>query len=197
MSAMPRRQGGTTLLITLIMLIIITLFGVSAFNTSNTNLKLVGNMQVRSEAFAASQRTIEETLSHTNFIDTPANAIPIPCAGPNTTCTDLNGDGTPELTTTLTPNPHCIQGRTLKNTELAFMTSADDLACTQNQQQGTFAVAGASPTDSALCGATLWEIRAQTLNTGASASNSDVNVAIVQGVGVRVPQLDLATSCPN
>jgi Tfp pilus assembly protein PilX len=193
----PSRSRGATLLVTLVMLIIITLFAVSAFNTSNTNLKLVGNMQVRQEAFGASMRTIEETISHPDFSKTPANAIPFPCAvGANTICTDLNGDGTPELTTTLTPNPRCNQGRTIKVQELNFTTVQDDLACIQAQQQGTFGMAGATPTGDSLCGQTVWDIHAQTLSYNATAATSDVNVGITQGVGIRIPALDLATSCP-
>lgn len=191
------REGGATLLITLIMLVVITLFAVSAFNTSNTNIKTVGNMQVRQEALAASLRTIEETISHPDFSNTPANAIQNPCNGTaNTLCTDLNGDGTPELVTTLTPQPTCSQGRVVKIPELHFTTSADDLACVQAQQQGTFGVAGATPTGDSLCGQTVWDIRAQTLSYGATAATSDVNVAVTQGVGIRIPALNLPTSCP-
>lgn len=190
------RERGATLLVTLIMLVIITLFAVSAFNTSNSNLKMVGNMQVRSEAMSASARTIEETISHTDFITTPANAIPNPCNTPNTLCTDLNGDGVPELTTTLTPNPSCDQARKIKVAELHFDTSQDDLACVEAQQQGTFAVVGAQPTGDSLCGQTVWKIRAETRTAGVAASASDVNTAIVQGIGVRVPSLDVAATCP-
>jgi Tfp pilus assembly protein PilX len=191
------RQEGATLLVTLIMLVIITLFALTAFNTSNSNLKMVGNMQLRSEAMGASARTIEETISHPDFTKTPTNAIPNPCGGtPNTLCTDLNGDGVPDLTTTLTPPPTCDQGRKIKVAELHFVTSQDDLACVEAQQQGTFAVVGAAPTGDSLCGTTVWNIRAQTMTTGSTATNSDVNTAIVQGIGVRVPSLDVAATCP-
>jgi Tfp pilus assembly protein PilX len=192
-----RRQGGVTLLITLVMLVIMTLFAVSAFDTSNTNLTMSANLQTRQEALGAAMRTIDETVSHTDFTKTPANAIPVPCgAGPNTLCTDLNSDGTPELTTTLTPNPFCNQGRVIKVPELNFTLSQDDLACVQAQQQGTFAVAGATPTGDSLCGKTIWEIRAQTLDYGATPATSNVNTAVVQGVGLRMPALDIPTSCP-
>jgi hypothetical protein len=192
-----RREGGATLLVTLIMLVIITLFAVTAFNTSNSNLKTVGNMQIRSEAMSASARTIEETISHPNFTTTPANAIPNPCNGtPNTLCTDLNGDGVADLTTKLTPNPTCDQGRKIKVAELHFASSQDDLACVEAQQQGTFAVVGAAPTGDSLCGQTVWNIRAETMTTGSTAATSDVKTAIVQGIGVRVPSLDVAAVCP-
>jgi hypothetical protein len=179
------------------MLLIITLFAVSAFNTSNSNLKMVGNMQARAEAMSASSRAIEETISHTDFTNTPANAIPVPCNGvANTLCTDLNGDGVADLTTTLTPKPWCDQGRKIKVPELKFRTSQDDLACVEAQQQGTFAVEGATPTGDSLCGTTVWNIRAQTNNTGVATTASDVNTAIVQGIGVRVPSLDVTAVCP-
>jgi hypothetical protein len=197
MSRIGRRETGATLLVTLIMLVMITLFAVSAFNTSNSNLKTVANMQARAEAMAASTRTIEETISHTDFASTPSNAIPNPCNGTaNTLCTDLNGDGNPELVTTLTPPPACDQGRKIKVPELNFMVSNDDLACVEAQQQGTFGTPGAAPTGDSLCGQTVWKIRALTTTAGVAASQSDVNTAIVQGIGVRVPALDVPSVCP-
>ena len=199
MPSSGRHEQGATLLITLVMLIVLTLFAVSAFNTSNTTIKTVGNMQSRQEASVAAMRMIEETISHTDFTLTPANAIPNPCSvGPNTLCTDLNGDGTPELVTTLTPAPTCKQARVIKISELvggATITQAN-LACLVGQQQGTFAVAGATPTGDSLCAQSVWEIRAQTLTYNSTASTSDVNVAATQGVGIRMGALDLAASCP-
>ncbi|MEP7067802.1 MAG: hypothetical protein ABI789_01120 [Usitatibacter sp.] len=197
MIASARREGGATLLIVLIMLVMLTLFGISAMNTGNINLKAVGNMQSRSEALGASQAAIDNTISTGQFITTPANAIVAPCnAVPNTLCLDVNGDGVPEYTTTLTPQPACNQARAVKVTELALNVHSDDLACVQAQQQGTFGVSGASGTGDSLCGQTVWDITAQTLASGMIAANSNVNVTTVQGVGVRVKSLDLPTSCP-
>ena len=197
MTAPIRRQRGVTLIITLIMLVVITLFAVSAFNSSNINLKVVGNMQSQSEAMAASQRAIEETVSHTDFYNTPANAIPAPCGNaPNMLCTDLNGDGVNELQTTLTPNPSCVQGYIIKTSDLKITQSADDLACIQAQQQGTFAVAGATPTGDSICAKTVWNITAQTLTYGQTAASSDVNVTVTSGVSLRVPAVNLASACP-
>ncbi|HZZ94581.1 MAG TPA: hypothetical protein VFE23_18605 [Usitatibacter sp.] len=198
MTTPSRRQGGATLIVTLIMLVVITLFAVSAFNTSNVNLKVVGNMQSQAEGMSASQRTIEETLSHTDFYNTPGNAIPAPCGNaPNTLCTDLNGDGTPELVTTLTPNPSCKEGRIIKTSELKITTSANDLACIQGQQQGTFGVAGAAPTGDSVCASTVWDLTAQTLAYNQSATTSDVNVTVTEGVSLRVPAVNITSACPN
>lgn len=191
-----RRQGGATLLVTLIMLIMLTLFAISAMNTSTTNLQVVGNMQIRNEALASTQQTIEAAISTTAFIDTPASAIANPCGGvANTLCVDLNGDGVNDLTTKLDPNPSCSQGRVVKVTELVITTpTSEDVGCVQAQQQGTFAVAGASTAGDSLCGQTVWDISAKTRATDPAAS--DVNFGATLGVGVRVKALDVASACP-
>ena len=191
------RQGGATLLISLIMLIMLTLFAISAMNSGTINLKMVGNMQVRSEAMDASQSTIESVLSTVQFINTPNDAIPLglACGAPNTTCTDVNGDGIPEYTTKLTPAPACVQARPIKISELNLGPASEDLACVQAQQQGTFGVAGALTSGDSLCGKSVWELTAQTLDTGTTAATSTVNVTVTQGIGVRIKALDLTTSC--
>ena len=190
----PRRQGGATLLVTLIMLIMLTLFAVSAMNTSTTNLQVVGNMQSRAESLEATRAAIETTISSPQFIQSPANAIPNPCGGPNTLCTDSNGDGTPDFTTRLTPNPRCVEARIIKVNELRITgPTSNDVACLQAQQQGQFAVAGAQSSGDSLCGQTVWEIVAVT--TKPDVANSDLRYGLTQGVGVRIPALDVASSC--
>jgi hypothetical protein len=193
----PSRERGATLIVTLIMLIMLTLFAISAMNTSTTNLQVVGNMQMRSEALASTQQAIETAISTTAFVDTPTNAIPEPCGAPNTLCTDLNGDGKPELETRLDPPPACSQGRVIKVSELKVPSpSAEDVACLQAQQQGTFAVAGASHAGDSLCGESVWDVSAITLSAGATAATSDVRYGVTQGVSVRVKALDVEASCP-
>ena len=182
-----RRQRGTTLVIALIMLVLLTLFAVSSLNTANTNLKVVGTMQARAEATNAAQDTIERVLSTPQFIANPANAIPNPCGSANRACTDVTGDGTPEFITVLDPVPACITVTPIKNSDLK-LTNPEDLGCSAGQQQ-QFGVAGAVTGDS-LCSQTVWQIRAKTTdnNTGATAT-------ITQGVGVRISADDAGTSC--
>ena len=59
----PARQRGITLVVGLIMLLVLTLFAVSAIRLSTANLKTVGNMQARNEATAAAQTAIEQVMS--------------------------------------------------------------------------------------------------------------------------------------
>lgn len=191
------RQQGATLLVTLVMLIMLTLFAVSAMNTATDNMKMVGNMQERAEAFDASQAAVELAISSPQFAQFPGNAIPNPCGLPNTTCTDLNGDGQPDLQTRLVPQPRCVQARAIKVNELIITGPAsEDVACTKMQQQGTFAVAGASDQGNSVCANTVWDITAQTVRSGTNVNTTDISSAVTQGIGVRIPELEMAANCP-
>ena len=86
--AAARRQRGATLIIGLIMLVLITLIVVNAFTLSASNLKSVGNMQVREEAIAAANLAAERLIS-SNF----TNAL-----GTQSFTVDINNDGTDDYT---------------------------------------------------------------------------------------------------
>jgi Tfp pilus assembly protein PilX len=60
---MQRRQRGTTLLIALIFLVILTLFAVSGMNTGVINLRTANNAQLIVEAESAAQQRIEAMLN--------------------------------------------------------------------------------------------------------------------------------------
>lgn len=57
------RQRGATLLVSLIMLVVLTLFAVSGFNLSSVNLKIAGNFQEQKRIEAAAQQAIETVIS--------------------------------------------------------------------------------------------------------------------------------------
>ena len=182
-----RRQRGTTLVIALIMLVLLTLFAVSSMNTATTNLRVVGNMQTKNEALNAAQQAIEKTISTAQFIADPTNAMPTPCGAANTMCTDVTGDGVADFTTTLTPQPTCITVRPIKNQDLV-LTNAEDLGCASGQQQ-QFGVSGAVTGDS-LCSQTVWQITAKTVS-----AQQNTTVTVTQGIGVRISTDDASTSC--
>lgn len=81
-------QRGATLIIGLIMMVLITLVVVSAFTLSSSNLKSVGNMQVRDEAVAAANQAVEQLIS-ASFTDSP---------GTVTYNIDINKDGINDYT---------------------------------------------------------------------------------------------------
>ncbi len=187
MKTLAHSQRGATLLIALIMLVLLTLFAISAVNTGTTNLKMVGNMQSRSEAFDTAQQAIETVISSPQFIATPSNAVLDPCGTANTLCADVNGDGTPDYTTILIPQPSCVTVTPIKVSALN-LANTEDLGCAAGQAQ-QFGVAGAVTGDS-LCSDSVWEITAQTTGTATAA-----RVTVTQGVGVRISADDTATSC--
>ena len=182
-------QRGATLLVALIMLVLLTLFAISAFNTGTANLKIVGNMQARSEALNVAQQAIETVISSPLFITSPASAVPNPCGGvANTLCTDITGTGPTEYTTKLNPQPTCVAVIPIKNEDLKITgATSEDLACAAGQLQ-QFGVAGAVSGNS-LCSNTVWEITAET--TGAATG---ARVIVTQGVGVKV-SVDNTASC--
>ena len=168
-----RSQRGSTLLIAMIMLVLLTLFALSALRTSSTNLKAVGNMQARSEALNAAQLGIETAISTPLFTTDPANAVLNPCDGTsNKMCADASGalvatSTNAIYTIQLTPQPACIAVRAIKTAELSF-TSATDKPCFVGQPQN-FGVAGAVSGDS-LCASSEWEMTAAATSLRVAAS---------------------------
>ena len=57
------RQKGIVLVVTLILLVVLTLFVLSSTRLTTGNLRIVGNMQQRQAADALAQQTIEQVLS--------------------------------------------------------------------------------------------------------------------------------------
>jgi Tfp pilus assembly protein PilX len=183
-------QGGVTLIVALIMLVLLTLLALTSFNLGKSNLQIVSNMQQRDEAIAASREVIEETISNTRFFDTPNNLLNAPCDGVlNTRCIDVNGDGTTDIKVALTPPPSCVKAAYIKNTTLD-LANAEDLGCSVGTTQN-FGVAGAF-TGNSECANSVWEVHAVATDVVTEAS-----VEVVQGIAVRVDKDSIATNCPG
>jgi Tfp pilus assembly protein PilX len=189
MNNFRRKQGGVTLVVALVMLVLITLLVVTGMNIGKSSLQSVGNMQQRNEVYSAAQETVEMALSSTRFFDMPTNVLANPCNGvPNTQCMDMNGDGTTDVTVTLTPAPTCVAVKAIKNSNLN-MSKEDDSGCAVGQQQN-FGNVGAA-TNNSMCADSTWEIYAQ-----AADAVTDAQVSVTQGLAVRVSSDDMLTSCP-
>lgn len=186
------------LIVGLIMLVLITLATVASFNIGRTSLDIVSNMQHRSEAVTAANNAIQEALSTTRLFSDSANILASPCGGTaNTRCVDTNGDGTMDVTVTLTPTPACVQARGILNAELQpELESADPLVamdannCLVGTTQGVFGIQGV-PTGYSNCANSTWEIVAVAADAVTQAA-----VTVTQGAGVRVSTSAIATSCP-
>lgn len=179
-------QHGVTLAVTMIFLILISLFAVTAFKNSTGNLRIVGNMQSRQESIAVAQKALEQTISSTYFTTNPADVAATPVL------VDIDGDGTIDYRATLNPQPHCFRTKAIKSSELN-PTLAADLSC---MKSGTVQLGGLDTPDAAadagnsLCANSEWNIGAQVVDV-----RSGTKVVVNQGIAVRVLQTDAANAC--
>lgn len=66
-----RHQLGATLLVSLIMLVVLTLFAVAGFNLSSVNLKISGNFQQQRLIEGSVQQAIEQVISAATAFTVP------------------------------------------------------------------------------------------------------------------------------
>ncbi|MBI3284598.1 MAG: hypothetical protein HYZ65_07065 [Burkholderiales bacterium] len=178
------RQSGATLLVSLIMLILLSLMTLTTFKLSKTSLQIAGNQQQRSQALAAAQSAIEEVISSTRFATAPDKAILAPCnKEANTTCVDLNADGTTDVKVVVTPT--CVSSQVIPVAALDF-TSPSDAGCIIGTGQ-SFGVEGGASNNS-LCANMLWDIQAV-----AADAVTNAQYVVNQGTAVRVSS---TTLCP-
>lgn len=126
-------QRGMTLVVGLIMLLVITLFVVSAIRLSTANLRTVGNMQARNEAAAASQRAIEDMMSSTAAFTTPTAIVPGTPVTVNVNKTDYSVSRATPVCVKTEP----VTGNSYDNSGLALQDTYWDLEATAaNSQSG-------------------------------------------------------------
>ena len=181
-----RRQCGATLVIALIMLMVLALLAIQAFNSSLTNQRIVANTQARAQALAAVQAAIEVTISSSQFSRTPAEVAAIPIL------IDIDGDGVHKYTVMLSPAPACYRKKVIPVSALDLTAPAfKDRNCLGSSQRdfGTDSdQVGANP--DSICANTDWNVRAMVTDAATQAS-----VAIDQGVSVRVLTPDADNNC--
>lgn len=170
------KQSGATLVVSLIMLVVLTLLVVSAMRSSNTSLRVIGNMQLKTEVAAAAQQAIEQVIS-TDFVTDPiAQEITV-----NTGAATY---------TVAAAKPKCVSTRPIINEELNIETNPLDQYCLNGNPNGQY-IQGADGTNvnksPSACSAQLWDIEAT-----ATDEDSGATVTIHQGVARRV---ELGTSC--
>jgi len=184
-----RRQRGITLITALIMLVLMTLIALTAFNVGKSNLQVVSNMQQRDEAQAAAREVIEETISNTRFFVTPNDILADPCGEANHRCVDTNGDKKPDVKVALAPAPKCVNAPVVRNSALN-LANPEDAGCSMGGGQN-FGVAGAVDGNSA-CADSIWEI-----NAIATDMQTQAEVKVTQGVSVRIARDDVTNNCPT
>lgn len=169
------RQNGSTLIVALVMLVVLTLLVVSGMRSSNTNLRIVGNMQVQEEAAAAGQQAIEEVVSK-NFTASPTSSV---------ISTDINNDGIADYDVNVV-KPACTDSAPIMNSSLD-MTKASDIPCFSSSTASNTGIIAASGTQATTgqswCFTQQWEVQTQ----ATSRAGNGANAVIHQGVSLRVP----------
>jgi hypothetical protein len=86
-----RSQRGITMVVSLIMLLMLTTFGISMIRLSTSNQRIALNMEAQRGAEAAAQQVIEESLNSQNFFLDQINLTGPWTAGATTTTQTVNG----------------------------------------------------------------------------------------------------------
>ncbi len=173
MTRAPSRQQGVTLLIAIIMLIVITMFVVTAVKLGSTNAAIVSNMRAQKQVDTEAQQQIEIALNKFQFFNDAISGTG-PWASASTTTLDA---------TTLWTN-YAPAGAT---SAPATQTSPGNLTISRPQCQyfqpatGYSALSGVAPQD------TYWDMQAN-----ASDSNTGASSEVHQGIHIRLP----AGNCP-
>lgn len=172
-----RRQGGATLIVALIFLVLMSLFAVNAFLGSNSSLRVVGNMQARQEATDAAQVAIEQTISSNAFKDAPPPAVAV----------DLDRDAKTDYTVQVAVR--CFRTRPVKNSEIDPL-GADKVCVRSSGAGGPLNPNGVVMADNSLCHDSEWDVAATSTD-----ARTQVAVTVHQGVGIRMTEADAINSC--
>jgi Tfp pilus assembly protein PilX len=166
-----RRQAGSALVISMVMLVVLTLIVISIIKATNVNSRVAGNMQLQKEAEAAAQQAVETVIA------TPFYAAP----AATSVAVDINGDGSNEYAVAVA-QPTCVSQKTIKLADLD-LSNAEDVKCSLGGAARNTGIIGGAVSGDSLCANALWDI---------SATATDANAATTakthQGVSVRVDQ---------
>lgn len=109
-----RTQRGSTLVITLIFLALMSLFAISAFNSTGSNLRVVGSTQARQEAISAADAALETVITAVSkamedkrLLGFPPDFDPAVIAA-SPIAVDIDGDGPADYTVNLS-TPQCFR----------------------------------------------------------------------------------------
>lgn len=176
-SQKKNKQQGATLLVGMIMMVVLTLLVVLGIRSSNTNLRIAGNMQTQAEASAATQQVIEQVIDQIKVTEDlsliAAQSISVSV-------------GNATYTVAVSPMNKCLMDIPVLNSALS-PSNANDAACYEGTDgdKAIFVDGGgnlALTTKPSACKTQQWDIEA-----GVTDGTSGTNVTHVQGISIRVP----------
>jgi type IV pilus assembly protein PilX len=168
----PQRQSGMTLVIVLVMLVVVSLLVASAIRFSTINLKISGNVQSETEAAAAAQVAVENTvrtMAATSNISTIA-------AQP---ASSVSTGG--QTYTVAVSKPLCIFTKNINTASLDPSKPADRACFEGTDTEKQLLASGKLSTTPSACKDQQWDVSAS-VNDGRSGAK----VTVLQGVAMRV-----------
>jgi hypothetical protein len=173
--AAGRGQRGAALFFALIILGLMTLLAISAFNVGSVNLKIVTNVQARQEATGAADQAAQKVIGNTTFAF---------AAQPYSTVVDvdINTDTAADYTAAVAAN--CLTYRSYPAPG-QILDPLDSCA-------GSAALGGA------FCNQTQWDVQSRAVPASGTAyrGNAGSDVTIHQGVSMVMSIDRTATACP-
>lgn len=172
-SQKKHKQQGATLLVGMIMMVVLTLLVVFGIRSSNTNLRIVGNMQTQAEASAATQQVIEQVIEQIKLTEDlsliAAQSISVSV-------------GNATYTVAVAPMNKCLMEIPVLNASLN-PANANDVPCFEGTD-GDVAIKADDTltTKPSACKTQQWDIEAV-----GSDGTSGTKVTQVQGISIRVP----------
>ena len=172
------RQQGATLLVGMIMMVVLTLLVVFGIRSSNTNLRIAGNMQTQAEASAATQQVIERVIEQIKVTQDlsliAAQSIPVSV-------------GNATYTVAVAPMNKCLMDIPVLTNQIETdpdgTPKKNDQACFESQDgEPLFDVNGKLIPKLTACKTQQWDIEA-----GVTDGTSGTKVTHVQGISIRVP----------
>jgi type IV pilus assembly protein PilX len=82
MKQIPNRETGAALIVGLILLLVLTVLGVSGMNTATMELRMAGNTQIQEDAFQMAEDAIDIGIAQRNFTTVGATTV-APLGTPN------------------------------------------------------------------------------------------------------------------
>lgn len=166
-----RRQEGSSLIVSIVLLVVLTLIVLSAIKSTIIDSKVAGNVQVKKEAEGAAQQAIESVIT-SSFQDAPVTSI-VAVNVSNAAASSSVG----QYTVTVT-KPSCLVVVPIKASDLNVVDSPDDIGCLTSSADP---LAGSTNGDS-VCATRQWDIQA----TAAPTNGGGPSAVIHQGISERV-----------
>ena len=184
------RQDGATLIVALIMLILLTMLGLSSVNLGNSNLQVVGNMQHRNEVINAAQSRIETVISGNDF---SLGTVPTSVTAP--VLVDARGTGVADVSVTMAPPvaTKCAGAEStvtnLVDTSAYPVTTAEEIAAKAAQDQANLEELMCAPVqaqDSSGSTSKVYPCRDAVWEVSATAEDTTTGAKVTQSQGVAI-----------